>query len=229
LLRTRNGRPSFGFIHGNWALDNSRGGHFCGLNNELNLLMKLGCYADFTEPSAPHSTQVHMVNSIYWAQDDPLLPKSHDHGRPVTVGSAAPVNSLLMITGPLALRIGHGRGTRRWIPRLDTGELAGYDLPTRERVRLWLKVAPRVGDDLFIKLFTHGAQDRNSGPLLDGGLADLFRYLQTETERQGAQLYYASAWEMSRAVEAARVGRAAVREIPAAAQREEPARHRLIS
>ena len=37
----------FGFIHGNWCLDNSRAdGRWCGLNNELILLRELGCYAD---------------------------------------------------------------------------------------------------------------------------------------------------------------------------------------
>src|SRR5262249_28587093 len=36
LLREHNGRIAFGFIHGNWALDNSRpDGRWCGLNNEI--------------------------------------------------------------------------------------------------------------------------------------------------------------------------------------------------
>src|SRR5690606_29094314 len=48
------GQYRFSFIHGNWALDNSRrDGRWCGLNNELKLLADLGCYADFTLPSAP--------------------------------------------------------------------------------------------------------------------------------------------------------------------------------
>jgi len=52
LLHTENGRPVFGFIHGNWALDNSLpGGRHCGLNNEISLLRELGCYADFTGTS----------------------------------------------------------------------------------------------------------------------------------------------------------------------------------
>ena len=54
LLRQQNGRTVFGFIHGNWALDNSRpDGKYCGLNGEIALLRDLGCYADFTMPSLP--------------------------------------------------------------------------------------------------------------------------------------------------------------------------------
>ena len=53
LLRQQDGRTVFGFIHGNWALDNSRpDGKWCGLNGEIALLRDLGCYADFTMPSA---------------------------------------------------------------------------------------------------------------------------------------------------------------------------------
>jgi hypothetical protein len=49
LLRQRDGRTVFGFIHGNWALDNSRpDGRWCGLGGEIALLRDLGCYADFT-------------------------------------------------------------------------------------------------------------------------------------------------------------------------------------
>ena len=53
-----NGRVVFGFIHGNWALDNSRpDGKYCGLNNEITLLRDLGCYADFTMPSGASPTR----------------------------------------------------------------------------------------------------------------------------------------------------------------------------
>ena len=87
LLRQESGQVRFGFIHGNWALDNSLpNGRWCGLNNELVLLRDLGCYADFTLPSAP-SPLTRIVNTIYWATDDPCRPKSHDTGIPVKDGS----------------------------------------------------------------------------------------------------------------------------------------------
>ena len=72
LLRRHNGRIAFGFIHGNWALDNSRpDGKWCGLNGEIALLRDLGCYADFTMPSIPSATQSRIVNQIYWCTANP--------------------------------------------------------------------------------------------------------------------------------------------------------------
>jgi len=201
LLRQHNGKIAFGFIHGNWALDNSRpDGRWCGLNNEISLLRDLGCYADFTLPSAPSATQARTVNTIYWATDDPECPKSHDTGVPVRPGTAA-TGDLLMIPGPLGV---NWRGRGRLLPRLETGELAAHDPSTRDRCRSWLRLAPRIGADVFIKLFSHGAQERNAAALLGGELDRCLEGLRSECERRGNQLFFASAWEMWLAVEAVR-------------------------
>src|SRR5205814_3512607 len=97
LLRSEQGRTVFGFIHGNWALDNSRpDGRWCGLNNEITLLRNLGCYADFTMPSGNSPTQSRIVNTIYWVTDDPLRPRSYDQGLPVQRGRKV-TGDLLMI------------------------------------------------------------------------------------------------------------------------------------
>ena len=202
LLRMSGGRAVFGFIHGNWALDNSRpDGRCCGLNNEITLLRDLGCYADFTMPSGNSPTQSRTVNTIYWVTDDPLRPRSYDRG--VAVRPGAPGGGdLLMIPGPLGLR---WKG--RIMPRMETGELAAYDLPTRYRVQRWLDLAPRIGDDVFLKLFAHGAQERHfSELLLAGGLDRLFAWLSEVCRERGYRLRYASAWEMRQAVDAAANG-----------------------
>ncbi len=197
LLRKIDGRVVFAFIHGNWALDNSHpDGKYCGLNNELTLLDRLGCYADFTLPSAPSATQTRMVNTIYWAKDDPLRPKSHDEGI-VAVPGGGKAGDLLMIPGPLGF---NPPGGNRWLPRIDMGELAGYALPNPARARCWLRDAPRLGDTVFIKLFTHGAQERNSVPLLEGGLDRLFECVAEECAATGLLLHYGTAWEMYCAV-----------------------------
>jgi hypothetical protein len=142
------------------------------------------------------------VNSIYWATDDPGRPKSHDRGIPVRAGGGID-GDLMMVQGPLGLRwLAHGRT----VPRLDIGELAVYDLPTLERIRLWLRMAPRVGDHIFIKLFTHGAQERNLHPLLGGGLDTLFRVFAQECGRRGYRFHYATARQMCEAIEAIRQG-----------------------
>lgn len=199
LLRQHHGKTIFGFIHGNWALDNSRpDGRWCGLNNELILLRDLGCYADFTMPSAPSLTQTRMVNTIYWATDDPQRPKSHDTGVPLTPGGPN-AGDLLMIPGPLGL----DWHNRPLIPRLETGELASYHRPTRNRAALWLRLAPRIGGHAFLKLFTHGTQEQNMRALLDGDLDLLFEYLRAECDLAGVSLCFVSAYEMWLAVNAA--------------------------
>jgi hypothetical protein len=198
LLRQQDGRTVFGFIHGNWALDNSRpDGKWCGLNGEIALLRDLGCYADFTMPSLPSATQGRVVNQIYWCTNNAdLRPRSFDHGIEAAVGGGHQ-GDLLMMTGPLGLRF-----SERLLPRLETGEIAGYDLPTPARVRRWFDLAPAIGDDVFIKLYTHGAKHGNLEPLLNGGLGNLYAWLAEEASRRGIEIHWATAWQMYQAAEA---------------------------
>ena len=121
-----------------------------------------------------------LVNTIYWCTDDPNRPKSYDDGVPVTIGGGAE-GDLLMIPGPLGVR-----WRDRLLPRLETGELAGYDLATPYRVKRWVDLAPRLEGDSFIKLYTHGAQERNSSALLGGGLKAGVRPLAAEAARNHA-------------------------------------------
>jgi hypothetical protein len=196
LLRQEDGRTVFGFVHGNWALDNSRpDGKWCGLNGEIALLRDLGCYADFTMPSTPSPTQGRVVNQIYWCTNNPdNRPRSFDRGIEATVGGGRQ-GDLLMITGPLGVRF---RG--RPFPRVETGEISGHDLPTRMRVRRWFELAPTIGDDLFLKLYTHGAQERNLDPLLGGALSNLFNWIAEEAQRREIEIHWATAWQTYQAV-----------------------------
>jgi hypothetical protein len=198
LLRQRNGRTVFGFIHGNWALDNSRpDGKCCGLNGEIALLRDLGCYADFTMPSLPSPTQGRVVNQIYWCTNNrDNQPKSYDRGIEATVGGGSQ-GDLLMITGPLGVRFGG-----RLFPRVETGEIAGYDMPTPSRVRRWFDLAPTLGEDIFLKLYTHGATEWNLEPLLNEGLANLFHLIAEEADRRSIEVHWATAWQMYRAADA---------------------------
>ncbi len=187
LLREENGQTAFAFIHGNWALDNSHpDGRCCGLNGEIALLRDLGCYADFTMPSVPSPTQGRIVNEIYWCTSNAdNSPKSYDRGINATIGG-------------------------RLMPRIESGELAGNDLATPERVKGWFDFAPMVGEDLFLKLHTHGAVPRSQGPLLDGGLADLYRRVAEEADRRGIEIHWATAWQMYSAVKALTEGQSPV-------------------
>jgi hypothetical protein len=55
---------------------------------------------------------------------------------------------------------------------------------------------------MFLKLFTHGAADRNREPLLNGGLADLFRWVKEEADRRDIEIHWTTAWQMYQAAEA---------------------------
>ena len=122
LDRGPDGRVSYAFIHGNWALDNSRpDGRWCGLNDEITILRETGCYADMTLPCAPEPGQTRIINSIYYAIDDPDRPKSHDWGIISRRGFDPPEDGLMMIQGPLAW----DWGRRKWkvLPKIENGDL----------------------------------------------------------------------------------------------------------
>ena len=104
-----------------------------------------------------------------------------------------------MIPGPLGVR-----WRDRLLPRLETGELSGYDVATSYRVRRWIELSPRIGADSFVKLYTHGAQERNSSALLGGGLEKTFDLLVAEADRRGCAIYFVSAWQMYLAIDAIR-------------------------
>jgi hypothetical protein len=163
----RTGAPAYGFIHGNWALDNSRpDGRWCGVNNELDILRETGCYADFTLPAFPSPCQTRTVNSIYHAVGCPGCAKSHDTGTRVGVGRPSE-RGLLMIQGPLLF----DWGRRKWglVPRVENGCLQGNQAPSARRLDLWLKArvqVPTRPDWFFVKLHTHGANERNMPVLL---------------------------------------------------------------
>jgi hypothetical protein len=105
------------------------------------------------------------------------------------------------VTGPLGLTLG-AAGRRK--PQLENGDLAHYRPPARHRVAAWLWLAPRIEDHAFIKLFSHGAQEKNAACLLEGGLDGMFRDLAELCAARSIELRYVTAWEMWRVVECLR-------------------------
>ena len=209
LLQTRAGEIVFGFIHGNWALDNSRpDGRWCGLTGEVQILRELGCYADFTMPSAPSETQGGPVNRIFWspslAPGEPPRPGAYRRGIPATPG-AGRQGELLLIPGPLGLRRGLNPGLRSLVPRLEMGELALHDPPTPERVPLWVALAPQLGEDLFLKLYSHGAREDNAGALIGSdklpGLLPTLTALSGYAQEHQLELHWATPYQMFQAAE----------------------------
>jgi hypothetical protein len=204
----RTGQTVFGFIHGNWALDNSRpDGRWCGVNNELDVLREAGCYADFTFPSAPDSTQPRKINSIYYAIDDPDQPRSYDTGIDVGRGEA-PSRGLMLIQGPLVLDWSHRRFGL--LPRTENGCLQLSRPPDIHRVDLWLKAnvqVPGRPDWFFVKLHAHGAGERAQAVLLGEPMVQFHRDLADRARRdRHFQYHYVSAREMYNLVKAAEEG-----------------------
>ncbi len=204
------GAPAYGFVHGNWALCNARpDGDWCGVDDELAILRRTGCYADFTFPSAPSPTQPRMVNAIYYARDRGR-PRGADAGRLLVAGgTAAPASDeLLLINGPLAVNW-HARKFGV-LPRLENAELSGANPPTLDRFELWreqqIGVAGRP-DWVVIKLHTHGYVPVNRQMLLGESYAAFHRALLAHVARMpDLHLHYVTARECANIVKAAEAG-----------------------
>jgi hypothetical protein len=210
LTKHSDGSIGYGFVHGNWALDNARpDGRCCGVNNEITVLRETGCYADFTLPAIPDVSQTRTVNSIYYAVDDPSRPKSHDRGVRATVGRCPPNNGLLLIQGPLRLD-----WTRRFcgvLPGVDTAALddSPGNWPSGRRFRAWLASSVSVAgrpEWVFIKIHTHGAPERNADVLLGQAMREFHTSILEQVRNGGMYLHYVTAREMANIVRASEHG-----------------------
>jgi hypothetical protein len=212
LSHDTDGNVRYGFIHGNWALNNSHPkGRFCGVTGELGILRETGCYADFTMPSAPDRTQTRIINSIYYAADG-NGPKSHDTGTLAQVLEPAIRNpqptTLLLVQGPLGLN--WRRRKFGFLPRVENGDITGAHPPTPDRLRLWLRLGIHVRgrpDWLFIKLHTHGGLPRNMATLLADPMRRFYEYLLAHYN-DGKQflVHFVTAREMVNIIHAAEDG-----------------------
>lgn len=210
LAQDPQGELAFGFIHGNWALDNSHpDGRGCGVSDELAVLRRAGCYADFTLPSAPSRCQVPMINAIYYAHEDGK-PASHARGIRARGGSRRQesLEDLLLITGPLGLN--WRRRKYGLLPRIENAALTGANPPSPQRLQLWEECHVHVIDRpewIFIKLHTHGALEANSNMLLGEPMRAFHRHLRERAaENSGFQYHYVTAREMTNLVHAAEAG-----------------------
>ena len=214
LARDTAGNLRYGFIHGNWALDNSHPqGRHCGVPDELAILRETGCYADFTMPSAPDPTQTRTINSIYYATEDGR-PKSHNIGERARVANDASlqpsVSRLLLVQGPLGLN--WERRKFGLLPRIENGTLTGANPPRPDRLRLWLRLGIHVLGQpnwLFIKLHTHGGIPQNMATLLGEPMRRFYEYALAEyNDGVNYRLHFVTAREMVNIIHAAEDGQA---------------------
>jgi len=199
---------AYGFIHGNMALDNSRfDDKWCGVNDEITILKETGCYADFSYPTAPCVSQTKKINSIYYAEDDPNKPKSHNTGIDVATGKM-PSGDLMIIQGPLAL----SWRKRKFgiLPTIDNAEVHCNTPGSPDRIDRWIRQhihVKGIPNWIFVKVSCHGAEDQNYDVLLGQQADAMYSYLEKHyRDRQGYRLHYVTAREFFNIVKAAEAG-----------------------
>ncbi|UCF79023.1 MAG: hypothetical protein JSW03_01815 [Candidatus Eiseniibacteriota bacterium] len=187
----------FGFVHGNWALDNSGNREHCGVSRELDILREAGCYADFTFPSFGSVSQPATTNSIYYARDTDE-PKSYDRGKQAAVGERTH-EALMIFEGPLGLA-----ASRQFF---EYGNIASDRPPSPSRLDRWVKARVRIKgrpEWIFVKVYTHGIQDREV--VLGEATDRMFAYLEKKYGRGSFRLHYVTAREAFNVVRAAEDG-----------------------
>ncbi|MCC9599521.1 hypothetical protein LOC67_03035 [Stieleria sp. JC731] len=206
LHRDSEGLIRYGFVHGNWAINNSHPtGHHCGVENELAVLRETGCYADFTMPAAPHPAQTKTINKIYYASTLSNDPRAHDQGPDATTSSSSPDASLLMIQGPLVV---YQNGWFRK-PRVENGNVCLTQPLSINRLTNWLKSRVAVQgqpDWQFIKLHTHGCNEANIDYWLGGQTNEFHQDLREAADELGFNYYYVTCREMADLVKQAESG-----------------------
>lgn len=195
----------YAFIHGNWALDNSLpDGYMCGIDNELALLKKTGCYVDMTLPAAPSPAQTSKINSIYYATGRPGKCKSHDNGIDVKVGKTGS-GDLMLIQGPIGINI-HWR-TPKGLPHVENSDIRKACPPLKTRIDQWVNSHIHVKGQpewVFIKVHTHGTQENDMDTLLGEERHNMHNYLETKyNDSENYVLHYVSAREMYNIAKAA--------------------------
>jgi hypothetical protein len=199
LSRDRDGRLVYGFIHGDWALDNSHHGAACGVDDEITVLRETGCYADFTMPSVFYDSQSRLVNRVYFAVDDPERPASHLTGPLARAGRPAPPDGLLMVPGPLALDWRHR--IRGLLPRIDSSAIDYRTPPSFDRFARWLDAGVSVDgrpEWVFIKAHTHGAPEPNAAQMLGGPFRQMLAgALERFNDGTTMRLHFVTAREMA--------------------------------
>jgi len=220
IFGTEAGTKRYGFIHGDYALNNSLpGGRWCGVDEELAILRETGCYADFTFPSC-NASNPRQINGIYYADVSLQRPKSYATGTPVRAG-AAPRAGAMEPTGDAghlgaALRPGllmiQGPVRPVWMEgRLTFGDvISDHRPPTKRLIDAWIATSIHVSgrpDWVIVKAHTHGAP--NAAVVLGDPMHQAFTHLETAyNDGSSYVLHYVTARELYNIIRAAEAGEA---------------------
>ncbi len=197
--------PRYAFVHGNFALANSAGGRWCGVDSEIAVLAETGCYADLTLPTSPlHASQVSKINSLYECNRPLHEAMPHRHGRDLRVAQP-PKNFPLIIQGPLSLKLNH-----RIKLNVENGSITRANPLSVRRLQLWKSAAVRVlgrPDWLFIKLHAHSMDPCHRESVAGVHMAKFLQELVQDAPTRKETLYFTTAREMVNIILAACDGR----------------------
>lgn len=211
ISMTTDGEKKYAFIHGNWALANSvvnHGENYCGVNNELQLLNETGCFADFTFPAYMSMAQPALINSLYYSKGNKNKPKSYNKGFRVEKNKKQKDVDLMLVQGPLRLNW----KIRKYgiFPKIEDGNIHKGNLFHKSKVDLWVDTAISVknkNDWLFLKIFTHGAPEKNHNAVLGEDANSLFNYIcKKYNDKRNYVLHFVTAREMYNIIKAAEDG-----------------------
>jgi len=202
------GPPKYIFVHGNFALANSTGGHACGVDHEMQILAETGCYADMTYPTSVfHPAQVAKINALYEC-GLPLDQRApHRSGRNLEAGH--PVTKFpFLVQGPWMLDFDRSSPNR--VGRIENGALTRVNPARIKRLRLWKQAAITVAgrpEWVFIKLHTHGMDPNDMDTVLRQPMQRFLEELIAGAPARGEILHFVSAREMINIIVAACDGR----------------------
>lgn len=204
-METSSNIPRYAFVHGNFALANSAGGKFCGVDSEMSVLAQTGCFADMTLPTAPlHPSQTAKINSLYECSMPLDRRAPQRRGRDLKVGRIPKVDPLI-VQGPLLVDFGRKRRVG-----VENGSITKANPLTVSRLKLWKRAAVQVEgrpDWLFIKLHCHSMDPSQKEAVLGEPMRRFLEELVQGAAARNETLHFVSAREMVNIIHAACEGR----------------------
>jgi hypothetical protein len=197
-------QPRYSFVHGNFALANSAGGRFCGVDSEMKILSDTGCYADFTLPTGIlHPAQTAKINSIYECSLPLDQAAPHEKGIDLASGRAPRILPLI-VQGPLLVDFERSRRSSR--PVFESGAVTDAHPMSLHRLALWKQAQIQVAgrpDWLFVKLHCHGMDPTQADAVMGGAFQNFLEQLVTGANERKETLHFATAREMANIIFAA--------------------------
>jgi hypothetical protein len=197
-------QPRYAFVHGNFALANSAGGLFCGVDSEMKVLQETGCYVDFTLPTGlHHPAQTAKMNSLYECALPLEQAAPHRKGRDLVSGRA-PQTFPLIVQGPLLADL---RGALRSPGLLvETSAITRPNPMSLRRLARWKRARITVEgrpDWLFIKLHCHGMDPTQRDAVIGDSFRKFLQELVSGAADRKETLHFVTAREMTNMILAA--------------------------